>query len=161
MKSREGRIQPLQFVRPLPKGVAALERIGADPSAWPADDYMAIAKWTMKSDPAGARRIFTLAPGYSLTDIRNFASGMHFSLERLLPDIVRFDAWSECRHFAMPFFIFQGEHDVLTPPGLVEVYLNDIAAPAKGMSLIRNAGYFAAFLEPTISSNISSTTCVP
>ena len=48
----------------------------------------------------------------------------------------------------MPFFILQGEHDVLTPPGLAEAYLNDVTAPAKGMSLIRNAGHFAAFLEP-------------
>ena len=86
----------------LHKGVAALERIGPDPSAWSAEDFLAVAKWTMKSDPGGARRIFTLlrqsvwhAPGYSLADIRNFASGMHFWLEHLLPDIVRFDACLE------------------------------------------------------------------
>ncbi len=139
----------------LRKGVAALNRIGPDPARWSADDFSAVAQWTMKSDPTAAHRIFTLlkrsiwsAPGYTLAEIKTYLAGMNFSLEQLLPDAIRFDARSECTHFAMPFFIFQGEHDVLTPPALAEAYLDDIAAPVKEMLLIRNAGHFAAFLAP-------------
>jgi len=88
------------------------------------------------------------APGYTLADIKTYLTGMNFSLEQLLPDAVRFDARSECTHFTMPFFIFQGEHDVLTLPCLAESYLNDLTAPIKAFSLIRNTGHFASFLEP-------------
>jgi proline iminopeptidase len=35
----------------LSKGVAALEKIGSDPSRWTAKEFMTTAKWTMKSDP--------------------------------------------------------------------------------------------------------------
>lgn len=139
----------------LHKGVAALQRIGPDPSGWSAGDYLANAQWTMKSDPASSRRIHALlkqsvwyAPGYTLIDIRNFVVGMRFSLHQLLPDILGFDASSECSHVSVPFFIFQGEHDVLTPPHLAQAYLNEVTAPVKEMALIRNAGHFAAFLEP-------------
>jgi pimeloyl-ACP methyl ester carboxylesterase len=73
---------------------------------------------------------------------------MRTLLEQLLPDAVRFDAWKRYTRLDMPFFIFQGENDVLTPPSLAEIYLNDIVAPVRAMALIRNAGHFAAFLEP-------------
>jgi pimeloyl-ACP methyl ester carboxylesterase len=139
----------------LRKGVAVLERIGPDPGCWSPPDFRAVAQLTMESDPAAARRIFALlkrsiwsAPGYTLADIKTYLAGMNFSLEHLLPDAVHFDAWSECTHFAMPFFIFQGEHDVLTLPCLAESYLNDLTAPIKAFSLIRNRGHFAPFLEP-------------
>jgi len=140
----------------LHKGVLALERIGPDPSTWSADDFHTVTKWTMNSHPASARRMLSLlknsiwyAPDYRLADIKNFVTGMQFSLEQLLPDIVRFDAWTECTRFAMPFFIMQGKEDVLTPPNLAEAYLNDIEAPVKQLLPIHNAGHFAAFLEPT------------
>jgi pimeloyl-ACP methyl ester carboxylesterase len=139
----------------LHKGIATLQRIGSDPSTWSADDYQAVTKWTMKSHPETTDVMISLlknsilhAPGFSLKDIRNFVTGMNFSLEQLLPDIVRFDAWNECTNFAMPFFVFQGETDVLTPPRLAQSYLNDISAPTKQFALIHNAGHFAAFLKP-------------
>jgi hypothetical protein len=37
----------------LRKGVKALERIGSDPTRWSPDDFDAVARWTMKSDPKG------------------------------------------------------------------------------------------------------------
>jgi pimeloyl-ACP methyl ester carboxylesterase len=139
----------------LGRGVKALQQIGADPTHWTRGDFEAVARWTMKSDPRGFRRTMKLlkdavwfAPGWKLTDIRAFVRGMRFSLERLLPEMSRYDAWQQGVQVDIPFFIFQGENDVLTTPGLAQAYFNDVAAPIKRMILISDAGHFAAFLQP-------------
>lgn len=139
----------------LRKGVEALERIGPDPARWSPDDFNAVARWTMKSDPKGFRRTMKLlkdavwyAPGWTLKDIRAFVGGMRWSLERLLPEITRYDAWKQGTRFEIPFFIFQGADDVLTTPKLAEGFFNDVVAPIKRMVLIADAGHFAAFMQP-------------
>ena len=139
----------------LGRGVRTLERIGADPKHWTYDDFTAVARWTMKSDPRGFRRTMKLlkdaiwyAPGWRLRDIRAFVGGMHFSLVQLLPEASRHDAWQEGVRFEIPFFIIQGENDVLTAPSLARAYFNDVVAPIKRMILISDAGHFAAFLQP-------------
>jgi proline iminopeptidase len=140
----------------LDKGVKALERIGTDPTHWTPDDFTAVARWTMKSDPQGYRRTIKLlkdaiwfAPGWRLKDIRAFVSGMSFSLEQLLPEASQYDAWQQGTRFEIPFFIYQGENDVLLTPRLARTYFNDVVAPIKRMVLISDAGHFAAFLQPT------------
>ena len=137
------------------KGARVVERIGADATRWSHGDFTTVAQWTMKSDPSGYRRTMKLlkdavwyAPGWTLRDLRAFVSGMHLSLERLLPEIVRYDAWAEGTRFEVPVFIFQGENDVVTPTAQARAYYSDIEAPAKHMELILDAGHFAAFLEP-------------
>ena len=137
------------------KGSKALEHAGADPEHWTAEDFNAVAQWTMRSDPQGYRRTIKLlkdavwyAPGWRLKDIRAFVSGMRHTLRTLLPEIVRYDAWKQGLRFEVPFFIFQGEHDVLTTPRLAKVMFDDVVAPMKRMALIPDAGHFAAFLQP-------------
>ena len=109
----------------------------------------------MKSDPDGFRRTMKLlkdavwyAPKWTLRDIRAFVAGMHHTLEKLLPEIIRYDAWKQGTHFEIPFFIFQGEDDVLTTPKLAETFFTDVVAPVKRMTLIQGAGHFAAFTQP-------------
>jgi pimeloyl-ACP methyl ester carboxylesterase len=157
--SAANRCQVLDRLRTngLAKGVRALERIGADPALWSRDDYEAVAQWTMKSDPRGFRPTIKLlkdavwyAPGWKLRDILAFVAGMRFSLEQLLPEIARYDAWAEGTRFALPMFIFQGENDVLTTPSMARTLFDDIEAPIKHMDLIPNAGHFAAFLQPNL-----------
>ena len=137
------------------KGVKTVERIGADPTDWTPDNFTAVAQWTMKSDSQGFRRTIKLlkdavwyAPGWGLGDIRAFVRGMRFSLEQLLPEIARYDAWAHGTRFDVPIFIFQGSNDVLTTPALARTYFEEIVAPIKRMELISDAGHFAAFLEP-------------
>jgi pimeloyl-ACP methyl ester carboxylesterase len=137
------------------KGLRVMERIGAEATAWTPRDYTAVAQWTMKSDPSGFRRTMQLlkdavwcAPGWTLRDIRAFVKGMHFSLEKLLPEIVRYDAWESGTRFELPVFLFQGENDVLTLTAQAQAYFDDIEAPAKRMELIPDAGHFAMFLQP-------------
>ena len=139
----------------LSKGIKALERIEPDPTGWSPDDYNTVARWTMKSDPEGFRRTMKLlkdavwyAPGWTLRDIRALVAGMRHTLEKLLPEITQYDAWKAGTHFEIPFFIFQGEDDVLTTPKLAEAFFTDVVAPIKRMTLIQGAGHFAAFMQP-------------
>jgi pimeloyl-ACP methyl ester carboxylesterase len=139
----------------LTKGAKAIERIGKDPTRWTADDFTTVARWKMKSAPRGYRRTMKLlknavwyAPSWTLRDIRAFVAGMRFSLEQILPEASRYDAWQQGIRFGIPFFIFQGEDDVLTTPKMARAYFDDAIAPVKNMSLIVDAGHFAAFLQP-------------
>jgi pimeloyl-ACP methyl ester carboxylesterase len=139
----------------LKKGVAALEKIGPDPSRWTAEDFFTTARWTMKSDPRTCERNMKLlksslwfSPGHTLRDMKFFISGMNFSIAQLFREVPGYDAWQEGTRFEIPFFIFQGENDVLTRPGLAKAYFDDVVAPVKGMALIRDAGHFAAFTQP-------------
>jgi pimeloyl-ACP methyl ester carboxylesterase len=73
---------------------------------------------------------------------------MRYSLEKLLPEITRYDAWKQGTRFEVPFFIVQGENDVFTTPKLAVDFFNDVVAPIKRMVLIPEAGHFAAFMQP-------------
>lgn len=139
----------------LEKGYKAIERIGSDPTQWTAGDYETVARWTMKSDVRGYHRTMKLlkdavwyAPSWTLIDVRAYVVGMRYSLQRLLPEIVGYDAWQEGVHFDIPVFIFQGENDVLTAPKLARAFFDDVIAPVKRFALIADAGHFAAFLHP-------------
>jgi pimeloyl-ACP methyl ester carboxylesterase len=138
-------------------GVKALERIDPDPTHWTHEDFTAVARWTMKSDPLGYRRTVALlkdaiwyAPGWSLRDILAFFTGMRFSLKQMLSEFSRYDAWERGTRFEVPIFIFQGERDVLTTPALAREFFNDVIAPVKRMELIPDTGHFAAFQQPEI-----------
>ena len=74
----------------------------------------------------------------------------NFAIARLFPDVPGYDAWQEGTHFDIPFFIFQGEDDVLTLPSLAKAYFDDVVAPVKGMAMIRDAGHF---VSPSQSSS--------
>ncbi len=139
----------------LAKGVALLEKIGPDPSLWTSQDFLAYAQWTMKSDPVTCEKSMKLlksslwfSPGHTLRDIMLFLSGMKLSAARLFPEFRSYDAWRVGTRFEIPFFIFQGENDVITPPDLAEQYFDDVVAPIKAFKLIRGTGHFAAFTEP-------------
>lgn len=141
----------------LNKGVAILEKIGPHPSRWTAKDFVTTAQWTMKSDPRTCERIMELlktsiwfSPSHTLRDVKLFISGMNFSISRLFPEVQGYDAWQEGTRFEIPFFILQGEDDVLTLPSLAKAYFDDVVAPAKSMTLIRNAGHFTPFTQPDL-----------
>ncbi len=139
----------------LRRGLTAMDQIDPDPTHWTHQDFSAVARWTMRSDPRGYRKTVSLlkdaiwhAPGWSLSDIIAFFRGMHFSLKQLLGEFSRYDAWQRGTRFEIPFFIFQGENDVLTTPVLARAFFNDVVAPLKRMDLITDSGHFAAFQRP-------------
>lgn len=139
------------------EGARTVERIGADATNWTSRDYTSVAQWTMKSDPPSFRPTMKLlkdavwyAPGWGLRDIRAFVKGMHFSLERLLPEIVRYDAWAWGTRFNLPVFLFHGETDLLTLTAEAQAFFGDLEAPVKRMELIGDAGHFGMFLQPEL-----------
>jgi proline iminopeptidase len=145
------------------KGVAALEKIGADHSRWSAADWTTAAKWAMTSDPATDPMRTLLgpslwfAPGMSLRDLKQSNDAMVFSTEQLHREFSITDAWSLGTHYDLPFFIFQGEGDVMTPPARAAAYFDAVAAPVKEMVLIKDAGHFAMFTQPQRFLNLLLT----
>jgi pimeloyl-ACP methyl ester carboxylesterase len=47
--------------------------------------------------------------------------------------------------FEVPFFLFQGETDVVTLTSLAFEYFEEVEPPTKELALIAGAGHFAAF----------------
>jgi pimeloyl-ACP methyl ester carboxylesterase len=137
------------------KAVAALEKIGADPSRWDVAAWGVKMNWTMKTDPvkpnAVTKLLFPLAltsPTHSLRDVVHLGAGFAYSQRQMFDEFMAYDARRYGTRFDVPFFIFQGETDVLTLTTLAQEYLAEVEAPTKALALIRNASHFAAFTQP-------------
>lgn len=136
------------------KELAAVTAMGPDKSAWSVEDWSQYNKHTAGSDPLTFDTIKTVvigsllsSPLHSLRELSTYMKAMSFS-ERLLPESTTIDEWAEGTTFALPFFIFQGERDVITPPGPVGQFFDDVTAPIKGFALIEDASHFASFRHP-------------
>jgi pimeloyl-ACP methyl ester carboxylesterase len=137
------------------KGVAALEKIGPDPTRWDLRAWNVNMAWAFKTNlptPSPDRKLlFPLAlfsPIYSLRDLYHLFVGFQFATAQLFEEIMAYDARQLGTRFGVPFFIFQGETDVVTLTTLAEEYFADVEAPTKGLALIKDAGHFAAFTQP-------------
>jgi pimeloyl-ACP methyl ester carboxylesterase len=137
------------------RAVAALEKIGADPSRWDLAAWGTKMNWTMKTDPikpnAVTSLLFPLAltsPTHSLRDVVHLGAGFAYSQRELFGQFMAYDARRHGTRFNVPFFIFQGETDVLTLTTLAQEYIAEVEAPIKALALVKNASHFAAFTEP-------------
>jgi pimeloyl-ACP methyl ester carboxylesterase len=137
------------------KGVAALEGIGADPARWDLGAWNTNMAWAFKTNlptPNLDRRLlFPLAlssPLYSLRDLSSLFVGFQWSTAQMFQELLAYDAWRLGTRFEVPFFLFQGESDVVTLTTLAEEYFEEVEAPTKGLALIPDAGHFAAFTQP-------------
>ncbi len=137
------------------KGMAALKEIGPDPSRWDIHAWTRKEQWVMKLDPLMhdvvrklILRFALISPTHTLRDVLDMFAGLQFSQTQLFAQLMVHDAWQWGTRFAVPFFLFQGDSDVLTPTALAQEYFADIEAPVKESALIKNAGHFAAFIQP-------------
>jgi pimeloyl-ACP methyl ester carboxylesterase len=137
------------------KGVAALEEIGADPARWDLAAWNTNMAWAFKTNlptPNPDRRLlFPLAlssPLYTLRDLSSLFVGFQWSTAQMFQELLAYDAWRLGTRFEVPFFLFQGESDVVTLTTLAEEYFEEVEAPTKGLVLIPDAGHFAAFTQP-------------
>ncbi|HEX2159867.1 MAG TPA: alpha/beta hydrolase [Actinomycetes bacterium] len=137
------------------KGVAALEEIGADPTRWDLAAWNTNMAWAFRTNlptPNLDRGLlFPLAlasPLYSLRDLSSLFVGFQWSTAQMFEELMAYDAWRLGTRFEVPFFLFQGEHDVVTLTTLAEEYFEEVEAPTKGLALIPDAGHFAAFTQP-------------
>jgi pimeloyl-ACP methyl ester carboxylesterase len=137
------------------KAVAALEAIGGDPTRWDLRAWNTNMAWAFKTNlptPSPDRRLlFPLAlssPLYSLRDLASLFSGFQWSTSQMFDELLSWDARRLGTRFQVPFFLFQGETDVVTLTSLATEYFDEVEAPTKAMALIPDAGHFAAFLRP-------------
>ena len=100
----------------------------------------------------GLRRTLTpivyFAPGYSLRDIYDFSHAAAYVGEAIFPQQLPYDARKLGLKFDLPFFIFEGEADSITPPDLAKAYFDSVQAPVKGWATFKGVGHSAVLLKP-------------
>ncbi|MFG3053865.1 alpha/beta fold hydrolase [Kitasatospora sp. NPDC048239] len=134
--------------------LAAVEELGSDRRTWTAEQYGVYNKIAATSDPLTFRTVKSVvlkslwfSPLHSLRDLGTLGKGMKLS-EQILPATAGFDDWADGTRFDLPFFVFQGDQDVLTPADRARRFLDDVQAPVKEFALIEDAAHFASFLHP-------------
>jgi pimeloyl-ACP methyl ester carboxylesterase len=137
------------------KGVAALEEIGGVPTRWDLVAWNTNMAWAFRTNvptPNLDRRLlFPLAltsPIYTLRDLSSLFTGFQWSTAQMFQEILAWDARRLGTRFEVPFFLFQGETDVVTLTSLATEYFEEVEAPTKELVLIKDAGHFAAFTQP-------------
>jgi pimeloyl-ACP methyl ester carboxylesterase len=137
------------------KAAEALERIGGDPTKWDLSAWNTNMAWAFKTNlptPNLDRKLlFPLAlssPIYTLRDLYYLFMGFQWSTAQMYHEIMNYDARRLGTRFDLPFFLFQGESDVITLTTLATEYFAEVEAPSKGLALIKDAGHFAAFTQP-------------
>ncbi|MET9887579.1 alpha/beta hydrolase [Streptomyces sp. NPDC006430] len=133
---------------------AVAEEMGHDPGRWTAEQRAAYDKLTVASDPLTldtlkkvVLRSLWFSPLHSLRELGHYFTGMKFS-GRFTPALAAFDDRADGTRFALPFFIFQGDADVITPAERARRFFDDVEAPVKEFALIENASHFASFRHP-------------
>ncbi len=94
----------------------------------------------------GVAALEAIGPDPARWDLRARNTSMAWAFRTNLP-IPNLDRRLGSR-FEVPFFLFQGETDVITLTSLATEYFDEVQAPTKGLALIPDAGHFAAFTQP-------------
>lgn len=135
------------------RALKALEGIGAPPYR-DARTWLIKQRWGSSTAPemgawqALAPRMVLSTPNYSLRDIYHAFTGLLFLPQHLYDDYMAFDARRLFTRFEVPFFLFQGDSDILTPTALAEEYFATVEAPAKGLVLLKGGGHMVILLQP-------------
>ncbi|MFE0378294.1 alpha/beta fold hydrolase [Streptomyces inhibens] len=134
--------------------LAAVTAMSADKSTWSVEQLSKYNKLVLTTDPLSYDTMKTVvirslwfSPLHTLRGLRTYLKAMTFS-EPLALEAVAIDEWAEGTTFDIPFFIFQGDKDVLTPPQPAKRLFDDVTAPVKDFALIRGASHFASFRHP-------------
>jgi pimeloyl-ACP methyl ester carboxylesterase len=137
------------------KGVAALERIGGDPARWNLRAWNTNMAWAFRTNvptPNLDRRLLLplalSSPLYTLRELYSLLVGFQWSTAQMFEELKAYDATQLGPRFEVPFFLFQGESDVVTLTSFATEYFGEVEAPTKGLALIKDAGHFAAFTQP-------------
>ncbi|MEV6292373.1 alpha/beta fold hydrolase [Streptomyces sp. NPDC004059] len=136
------------------KQLARMAAIGPDRSAWSPHEWAEYAKTVVTTDPLTYDTMKTVvirslwfSPLHTLRELRTYLKAQTFS-EPLGPQAMTIDEYAEGTAFQLPFFVFQGESDVLTPPQPARRFHDEVTAPVKDFALIRGASHFASFRHP-------------
>ncbi|MFI1764160.1 alpha/beta fold hydrolase [Streptomyces sp. NPDC020800] len=133
---------------------AKIAAMGPDRTAWSAEQWSQYAKTVVTTDPLTYDTMKTVvirslwfSPLHTLRGLRSYLKAMNFS-EQLGPRATTVDERAEGTVFRLPFFVFQGDSDVLTPPEPARRFVEDVTAPVKDFALIEGASHFASFRHP-------------
>ena len=81
--------------------------------------------------PPAAVPLALSSPLYSLWDLYSLFTGFQSSTAQMFSELMAYDAWRLGTRFEVPFFLFQGETDVVTLTTLAEEYFEEVEAPTK------------------------------
>ncbi|MGK5443237.1 alpha/beta fold hydrolase [Micromonospora sp. URMC 105] len=137
------------------KGAAALRAMGADKTAWSHQQYLTLNKLSIKVTRGVPNAVNDLmlpallyAPDCTMKDIRAVQKGMAYSARQLYEPIRDFDFDAVGYRFDVPFFVFQGAADIVTPVSTARAYVERVHAPKKAFVTIPDAGHLAEFANP-------------
>jgi pimeloyl-ACP methyl ester carboxylesterase len=88
------------------------------------------------------------SPLHTMADIREVNAGMTESMRQLYPELAAFDARAVATEFRIPFFVFQGAADNVTPTECARVFTETVRAPVTEFAMIAGTGHLAAFTCP-------------
>ncbi|MEU9475502.1 alpha/beta hydrolase [Streptomyces sp. NPDC048191] len=136
------------------KQLAQMAAIGPDRTAWSSHEWAEHAKTVVTTDALTYDTMKTVvirslwfSPLHTLRDLRTYLKAQTFS-EQLGPQAMTIDEYAEGTAFRLPFFVFQGDSDVLTPPEPARRFYESVTAPTKDFALIDGASHFASFRHP-------------
>ena len=145
------------------RGVRAVERIGPDHARWTRAEFDAFTRWAIKANPRipdmDMDVIFPAlmsSPAHTMRDMRDLSAGIAQSLEQLYDELVSFDARTLGMEFELPFFIFQGDTDAVTPTAKAKEYSTRSARPTNSSSSSETAGTWRRF---RVRSSFSMSSC--
>lgn len=92
--------------------------------------------------------VVLFAPDYSLRDIYDLTHAAAFAGEAIYRQQLSYDARRLGLKFDVPFFIFEGEADSITPPDLAKAYFDSVQAPVKGWAVFKGVGHSAVLIRP-------------
>jgi len=85
---------------------------------------------------------------YSIGDLLGTMTGASFVLKNMWPQVAGINLAEACPEYKMPYFIFDGRLDSMTPAALVEDYFDRIKAPHKELHWFGNSGHNPIYEEP-------------
>jgi pimeloyl-ACP methyl ester carboxylesterase len=136
--------------------VAELQRIGVPPYA-DFEKLLVQRKWQAAYNTPAERDLSSkltptvlFAPDYSLRDIWNFLAAAKFSQRATYAELNDYDALKLGTTFDVPFFVFEGDRDALTPAVLAQDYVAKIQAPVKAFVLLKGGGHTAVLTMPDV-----------
>jgi pimeloyl-ACP methyl ester carboxylesterase len=88
------------------------------------------------------------APGWSLLDIYWMLNSAPYAERETIAQADRFDARAFGADFRVPFFVFNGALDSITPTDLARRYFDTVRAPHKEFVSFPNAGHSAVLTGP-------------
>jgi pimeloyl-ACP methyl ester carboxylesterase len=105
-----------------------------------------LTKWATRFEPGqmsmwGGISLVLFESPAGLSQLRDYIKGLLSSDEHFRSQQKSFDVASLGAAFVIPFFVFQGAEDNVTPVQPVRAYVDSITAPRKQMVLIPNAGH--------------------